>query len=337
MKLKYKLISEGTHYGQFIPLNLVFVDIKDIKECGLEPTEAIKLLGNAFEGPTGINVFDMDAVTTTSDGLVIEGAIAYTAASDRGKINKEFGMLEMKEIPYSKELIKEEPHLKQWELIYPDKRMIMGPKKKNVPIHCCAMTGRACNNNSGTEVWNIINMEELLLLILGQIEVMKGGKVIVGKTGGIISVGIGMVVGEEDARILSHRAFRCGQTAHKSGVKAQTLKAHIPVIAADKKVLAKYIVQAIDAGMVPGRDIGPSPAVLSVARLMNAEIDFDNIEDAAFEELETVGFPKSWAMEKVDKMSNEDIINNAETIIPGCEDYKLIDADDLVEVGYIEV
>lgn len=337
MKLKYKLISEGMHEGQFIPLNLVFVDIKDIKECGLEPLEALKIIGKEFDGPTGINVFDLDAVTTTSDGLVVEGAIVYTAASDRGKINTEFGTLEMKEIPYSEELIKEEPHLKQWERLYPDKRMVMGPKKKNVPIHCCAMTGRACNNNSGTEVWNIINMEELLLLILGQIEIMKDGKIIIGRTGGIISVGIGMVVGEEDARILSHRAFRCGQTAHKSGEKAQTLKAHIPVIAADKRVLAKYIVQAINAGMIPGRDIGPSPAVLSVARLMNAEIDFENIEEAAFDELKTVGFPKEWAMEKVERVADEEIIKNAETVIPGGEDYKTVNAADVVEIGYIEI
>ena len=144
----------------------------------------------------------------------------------------------------------------------------MGPKAKLLPIHNAAMTGRACNNNGGTEVWSIATMEELLLPILGQIEIVRGGKVIVGKTGEVISVSIGMVVGEEYGRIMPHRAFHVGQTAHRSGEKAKGLKAHIPVITCDKKVLARYIIQALDAGMVPGRDIGPCLLYTSASGLI---------------------------------------------------------------------
>ena len=77
--------------------------------------------------------------------------------------------------------------------------------------------------------------------------------------------------------------------------------------------------------------------MLSVARLMNAEIDFENIEEAAFDELKTVGFPKEWAMEKVERVADEEIIKNAETVIPGGEDYKTVNAADVVEIGYIEI
>lgn len=336
-KLKYKLVTEGEHFGQYIPLNIILVDGEDVKSCGLTPEEAMTRIAAEFEEPCCINVFDMNAVTTTSDGLMIEGTITDMAASDRHKINPEFGMLKMIEIPYTEQRMVEEPHLRQWKKLYPDRRLVMGPVKKNVPIHCCAMTGRACNNNSATEVWNVVTMEELLLPILGQVGMMRDEQVMIGKTGGTISVGIGMVVGEEYARILSNRAFMCGQTAHKSGEKAQTLKAHIPLIACDKKVLAKYIIQALQCGMIPGRDIGSSPAVLSVARLLDSEIAYDNIEQAAFDELATVGLSMEWIKDRSVKMMPEEIIENARDIIPGGEDIVFCDAKDLVSVHYLEV
>ncbi len=330
-KLRYKLIREGITEGQIMPLNLVFVDFNDVIEAGLNCRNAAEIIGAQFSDPTAINIIDLDAVTTTSDGLMTEGAIVAMAASDHEKINPEFGYLEMMEVPYSKKRIEEEPHLKQWDIVYPGKRLIMGPKKKNLPIHCAAMTGRACNNNSGTEVWSIATMEELLMPILGQIEIVKGGDVMIGKTGEVISVGIGMVVGEEFARIIPGRAFHCGQTAHKSGDKAKNLKSHIPIIAAGKKTLAKYVIQALKAGMVPGRHIGPSPAVLSVAKLMNSPIDMDNIEQSAFDELASVGFTKEWIMEKVEKVSEEFILENADNIIPGGDGCKTLSSDDISE------
>ena len=336
-QLKYKIVTKGTHFGVLAPLNIILVDQEDVKACGLSNREALHVIAAQFEEPSCINIFDMNAVTTTSDGLVVEGALVDIAASDRRKINSEFGMLTMIDVPYTEKRIEEEPHLRQWRILYPERHLIMGPVKKNVPVHCCAMTGRACNNNSATEIWDVVTMEEMLLPVLGQLEIMRGGSVMVGKTGGVISVGIGMVVGEEYARILSNRAFMCGQTAHKSGVKAQTLKAHIPLIACDKTVLAKYIVQALEVGMVPGRDIGASPAVLSVARLLDSKIDYDNIEPSAYEELASVGCTKEWITDRSVRMSAEEIVASARDIIPGGEDITFCRADELAETRYMEV
>ena len=308
-KLKYKMIPEGTLNDQIIPLNLIFVDARDVKAAGLSFREAFERIAKTIKEPSMMNIIDLDCVTTTSDGLMVEGAIVAMAASDRNRIHPEFGFLEMLDVTYSKELIAEEPHLRQWDILYPGRHLVMGPKAKLLPIHNAAMTGRACNNNGGTEVWSIATMEELLLPILGQIEIVRGGKVIVGKTGEVISVSIGMVVGEEYGRIMPHRAFHVGQTAHRSGEKAKGLKAHIPVITCDKKVLARYIIQALDAGMVPGRDIGPAPSILVIARLLGKEIDMEHIEEAAFEELASVGFTKEWITAPAERMQPEEIIS----------------------------
>jgi len=161
--------------------------------------------------------------------------------------------------------------------------------------------------------------------------------VIVGKTGEVISVSIGMVVGEEYGRIMPHRAFHVGQTAHRSGEKAKGLKAHIPVITCDKKVLARYIIQALDAGMVPGRDIGPAPSILVIARLLGKEIDMEHIEEAAFEELASVGFTKEWITAPAERMQPEEIISQADTLLPGGKDYRIFDAEDIVEVRYADI
>ena len=83
--------------------------------------------------------------------------------------------------------------------------------------------------------------------------------------------------------------------------------------------------------MVPGRHIGPSPAVLSVAKLMNSPIDMDNIEQSAFDELASVGFTKEWIMEKVEKVSEEFILENADNIIPGGDGCKTLSSDDISE------
>lgn len=336
-QLKYKMIRTGRLNGQIIPLNLVFIDAKDVTECGISFREACEAIAKTQPDPTMMNIIDMDCVTTTSDGLLVEGAIVAMAASDRNRIHPEFGFLEMLEVPYSKELIEEEPHLKQWDRIYPGRRLVMGPKDKLLPIHNAAMTGRACNNNAGTEVWSIITMEELLLPILGQIEIIRDGRILVGKTGEIISVSIGMVVGEEYGRIMPKRAFHVGQTAHRSGEKAKGLKAHIPVITCDKKVLARYIIQALRAGMVPGEDIGPAPSILVISRLLGTRIAMDKIEEAAYEELASVGFTKEWMTEQTEPMTPEEIISRADEILPGGEEYQVLDVKDAVEISYAEV
>lgn len=129
--LKYKLIpqSKDEKIGITIPLNIAFVNLADIASCNISAREAVKLIASSIDGPVGINVIDMDCVTTTSDGIMTEGTVVLMAAGDRGKINPDFGILEMEEIPYSEELIREEPHLKQWEM-YPGKRLFRGPNPK---------------------------------------------------------------------------------------------------------------------------------------------------------------------------------------------------------------
>ncbi len=338
-RLKYKLIPEGELKGHLVPLSIVFIDYTDVKACNLSMREACEKVAATIPGPAGINMFDMSATTTNSDGVMIDGSMTCMAASDYGKINKDFGYLEMVEVPYSEELIQNEPHLMQWEKSYPDRKLIMGPdpSKKKIPIHNAVLTGRAGNNNSATEMMHYITMEEILLPITGQMEIMKEGKVEIGGTGWIISVGIGMVVGEEYGRIVPHRQFKCGETAHNSGEYAKFLKSHIPCIAANKSTLAEYIIQALQAGAIPGKDIGASPAVLAVAKHLNIKPDFDNMSDASFEELASVGFTKEWMNEKVEILEPEEIIAKANDIIQGVEDACQYDVSDIVEVRYVEI
>jgi len=95
-------------------MSAVFIDYADVKACNLTMREACEKIAATISGPAGYNMFDMTATTTNSDGVMIDGSMTCMAASDYGKINKDFGYLEMVELPYSEELIKEEPHLKQW-------------------------------------------------------------------------------------------------------------------------------------------------------------------------------------------------------------------------------
>ncbi len=332
-ELKYKVIPAGDRVGIQIPLNIVFVDQADIEKSSLELQSAVHWIAQAFEGPTGINVFDMDAVTTTSDGLMVQGAIVAMVAADRGKINHDFGMLRMAQIAYSDELVKEEPHLAQWQALFPGKRLFRGPDPatKIIPVHNVVITGRASNNNSATEMMNIVTMEEILLPILGQLEIMRGGRVMTGLTGEVISVGIGMTVAEQFGRVFPSRQFKAGETAHGCGEYAKTLKKNIPCIVADKAVLARHIVQTLRIGLVPGRDIGCSPAVLAVARSMQLPIDFERITEAAWLELASVGITKDWLREPVDILTAQQVIEQADRIIPGLEQPRSCVATELAE------
>lgn len=338
-KLKYKVVPEGDWMGIYVPVSVALVDYADVKALGLEMRKACEIVAAQFEGPVAINIVDLDACTTNSDGVMLEGSLTCMAAGDYGVINKEFGYVEMPEIPYSEDLIKREPHLAQWKKLFPNKRLIMGPNPdtKPVPIHAAVLTGRCGNNNSATEMMHYINMEELLMPIIGQMEIIRDGKIEIGKTGYVISVGIGMVVGEEQGRIVPHYQFMCGQTAHSSGEYAKLLKSHIPCIVADKSVLAKLTIDALNCGMIPGKDIGSAPAVLAIARHKGILPDFDNVEEAAWEELASVGVTKEWCREKVELLSDEEIIARAHEIIPGVEDAKCYNAADVIEVKYAEI
>lgn len=338
-QLKYRFIPEGQFHNIVVPVSVALVDYKDVKACGLTCREACERVAAQHDGPVAINIWDLEnSVTTTSDGIMIDGSIVAMASGDYGKINKEFGYADMLEITWdsdeAKKLIAEEPHLRQWVENYPGRNLVMHPKKLNLPVHQATITGRAGNNNSATEIMHYITMLELLMPLVGQIQMVSDGDIALGKTGGIISVGIGMVVAEEYGRIVPHRQFPTGDTAHGSGQYAQTLKAHIPVIAADKRALAKYIIRALEIGMVPGRDIGSSPAVVSVARHLGAPVAGDRITDRAYLELESVGFTREWVNGSAEKMSAEEIIANARDIIPGIDGVEYYSAAEILEVKY---
>lgn len=327
-----RFIKKGAGPREEVPLNIALVDKRDIENAGITKQEAVQAIAKEFNGAVGINIFDLDAVTTTSDGIMLEGAIVTMAAADNGKIHKEFGMLDMEEMEYSDQLIEEEPHLKQWEAYYKGRKLFRGPNpaKKLIPVHNVVMTGRAVNNNSATEMMDCITMEEILLPIFGQIQLMNDGPVLMGATGEFISVGIGMTVAEKYGRVFPTRQFRAGDTAHGSKEYAKTLKQHIPCIVAPKGVLAKHIIQALKIGMVPGRHIGCSPAVLAVAKAYGAEIDFNNITDKAIGELESVGITMEDLKASTESISEEEIIAKADEIIPGVDNPVLVNSEDLV-------
>lgn len=338
-QLKYRFIPEGQFHNIVVPVSVALIDYEDVKACGITCREACERVAAQHDGPVAINIWDLkNSVTTTSDGIMIDGSIVAMASGDYGKINKEFGYADMLEITWdsdeAKKLIAEEPHLRQWVENYPGRNLVMHPKKLNLPVHQATITGRAGNNNSATEIMHYITMLELLMPLVGQIQMVSDGDIALGKTGGIISVGIGMVVAEEYGRIVPHRQFPTGDTAHGSGQYAQTLKAHIPVIAADKRALAKYIIRALEIGMVPGRDIGSSPAVVSVARHLGAPVAGDHITDRAYGELESVGFTREWVNGSAEKMTAEEIIANARDIIPGIDGPEYYNAAEILEVKY---
>jgi len=330
--LRYKTIPQGNISGIIIPLHIVFVEKKDIDAAGISDERAIHEIAKSIPGAAGINIFDLEAVTTTSDGVMILGAIIKMGASDNGKVNPDFGILPMAEIPFSEEIVREEPHLIQWEKSYPGRKLFRGPDpaEKIIPVHNVVISGRAANNNSATEMMNIVTMEEILLPIMGQIECLKGGHVLAGLTGEIISVGIGMTVAEKFGRIFPTRQFKAGETAHRSGAYAKTLKRNIPCIAADKRVLASYIIKAIEDGCVPAREIGCSPAVLSVAKYLGAEIDFGRITDEAQEELDAVGFTRDFLREKAPLLNHNEILERADELIPGLEGARKFRANEIV-------
>jgi hypothetical protein len=308
------------------------VDEQDIIEAGVSREVVVRRVAEEVGGPVGINIFDLEAVTTTSDGVVIEGAIVKMAAGDMGKIHKEFGMLQMAEIRVNAEIISDEPHLRQIEQLYPGRRLYRGPDPatKHVPVHNAVMTGRAVNNNSATEMMNVVTMDEILLPILGQLQLIHDRDVLMGPTGEHISVGIGMTVAEKYGRVFPFRQFRAGDSAHGSGAFAKRLKNHIPCILAPKRVLAQCIVQALRAGMVPGEHLGCSPAVLACARALGCPIALEKITPRAWVELASVGFDPLLFEEKCPRLSDSELIERADEIIPGAEGCQRLSADQLL-------
>lgn len=318
-ELNYRIIPAGALQGR-VPMNIILIDIKDLKSCGLTCKKAALLLAKDYSDPTTINYFDMDSVTVTSDGIMVDGAIVALAALDFGKLNEEYGFARMGVIPYSERIISEEPHLRQWDINYKGRELHRGIFNEDRTIdHNGVISGRTCNNNCGTEMFNLVTMKEIIFPYLGQLEIMRDGNVLVGTTGEVISVGIGMTVAEWFGRIFNSRQYRAGDTAHASGDHAKTLKAEFPCIVADKKVVAEYTIRALEAGMIPGKDIGCSPVVLSLAKALGKKIDYDNITENAWRELSSIGITRKWLEDSQKAMTKEEVLAKVDEIIPGVE------------------
>lgn len=340
--LKYRLIKKGAAEGR-VPLNLIFVDKRDVQANGLTYRQACEILAKNFNEPAAVDIIDMDAITVSSDGIIADYAVVAFASIDYNMINKDFGFLSVTEQNYSEKLLQEEPHMKQWDMIPENagKQLFRGPNFQDryprVPHNeTQTITGRIANNNTGSEMMDCIAMTEILVPAFGCYEIMTDGEVVIGKAGPEISVGIGMVVFETYGRIFN-RSYGAGLTAHNSGEYAKTVKSDYPVIAARKSTLAKYVLKALDLGLVVGRDLGCSPVNLAIARAGGYAIDYDNIEERAWVELNSVGITKEWLQEKVDPMTPDQIIANADDILPGLSDGKKFKVSDIVTWCEVEL
>lgn len=340
-ELKYKLIPKGAAEGS-VPVNIIFVDKKEIVNTGLNYREACERIAKDFNGPASIDILDMDAVTVTSDGIMMDFAVVAFASCDYGIINSDVGFMQLTAIPYSQNLLDEEPHMKQWDALYPGRRLYRGPNIKdrfprNVLDETETITGRIANNNTGSEVLDVVDMEEILIIAHGMRQIMKDdGRVLIGLSGPYVSVGIGMIVFETNGRIFN-RAYGAGQTGHNSGIFAKTVKSDYPAITATKKDFAKYTIDALEIGLVPGKDLGCSPAVLAIAKALGYEIDCDHIVDRAWIELNSVGITRKWLEEPNTVLTREELLEKADEIIPGIVDGKVFTVSDITEIRAFEV
>ena len=340
-KLKYKLIEKHAADGQ-LPVSLMFIDKKDVLEAGVTYREACEILAKEYNKPSSVHILDMDAVTVTSDGIMMDFAQVAFASCDYGVVNKEFGFMQISEMPYSQELLAEEPHMKQWDALYPGKRLYRGPNREdrwprsfsNEPQ---TITGRIANNNTGTEVMDLVEMDEILVLAHGMREIMKNdGVVEIGIAGPVISVGIGMIVFETYGRIF-HRSFKAGESGHNSGEYAKTVKSDYPVLTSTKRDFAKYTLDALKIGLLPGRDLGCSPAVLQIAKATGYEIALDSINKRAWIELDSLGMTREWLESDTEILSEEEFLNRADDLISGIPNGKIYKVSEIVQNLEVEV
>jgi len=341
-KLKYKIIPKGAADG-VVPINLIFIDKKDVDEVGIAYKEACQLVGKEFKDDcASVNIIDQDAVTVTSDGIMADSAVVAFASVDHGRMNKAYGFINISEIPYTYELLAEEPHMKQWNTdYYRGKRLYRGPSKEDrepreAHNEHMTTTGRIANNNTGSEMMNLVDMTEILVPFLGQIEIMRDGNLLIGLAGPAISVGIGMVVRERRGRVFGWN-YGAGMTAHRSGIYAKTVKSDYPAICADKTVVAEYTIRALEAGLIPGIHLGCSPVVLSIAKAMSYPIAFDSITADAWIELESIGISRNELEKPSVPLSREEVIARADEILPGMTNSKKYKVSEICQIRYAEI
>lgn len=73
VRLKYRLLPELSVDG-ILPLAVALIDYQDILDAGIDMPAACQAVANCIDGPVAINIIDLDAVTTTSDGIMIPSA-----------------------------------------------------------------------------------------------------------------------------------------------------------------------------------------------------------------------------------------------------------------------
>jgi len=347
MKFRYRVLPEGAADG-VVPMNVVFIDQEDAKACGLTNLDAVKLVAKAFKDScAAVNVMDKNGVSVSSDGIMNPIAVVATAAVDHGMINAAFGYMNLSEIPMYDGIMNDEPHMRQWLTPkFAGKPLHRGPNKVDLGERTghneyMTMTGRVANNNSGSEFFNMVEMTEILALMSAQYEIMNDGEVIIGVAGPEVSVGIGMIVSERWGRIFGGTnlgGYKPGMTAHCSGEYARTVKSDYPAIAAPKSHFMETMLDALDIGLVPGRELGCSPALVCTAYAYGKEIDFERITPASWVELESVGITKEMLQKPVEKpYTREEMIIHAEEIIPGMISPKHYKVSEIVEIREIEI
>ncbi len=347
MKLRYRVLPEGAADGA-IPLNCVFIDQADARACGLTNEDAVRLIAKAFKDScAAVNVMNKDGVSVSSDGIMNPIAVVATACVDHGMINPAFGYMPISEIPMYEGMMKDEPHMRQWLTPkFAGRPLHRGPVGKDLGERTghneyMTMTGRIANNNSGSEFFNMVEMTEILALMAGQNEIMNDGEVMIGVAGPEVSVGIGMIVSERWGRIFGGNnlgGYKPGMTAHASGKYAKTVKSDYAVIAATKPKFMETMLDALDIGLVPGRELGCSPALVCTAWAYGKEIDFDRITPASWVELESIGISREMLMKPNAKpYTREEMIIHADEIIPGVISPKYYKVSEICEIREIEI
>ena len=101
-KIKARVVPEGNIGGLYNPLTLILLDADDVKAAGLDYEKAMHVAATYTDGPCGIDIYDRNTITTTSDGLLCECGMVAIGASDQGLVNPKYGWLPMYEEPYNR-------------------------------------------------------------------------------------------------------------------------------------------------------------------------------------------------------------------------------------------
>jgi hypothetical protein len=100
---------------------------------------------------------------------------------------------------------------------------------------------------------------------------------------------------------------------------------------APKNILADKIITVLEFGLIPGRHLGCSPAVLCVAHAMGSPIDFENITPRSWLELESIGIYRNRLEQPSPRLSKQHIIDRADDIIPGLDNPKRVKSTECFE------